>query len=38
VAAALQINSDPMKQYKMSPGNCLGRLVSLAIHDLKASK
>ena len=38
VAVALQINSDPMKQYKNAPGNCLGRLVSLAIHDLKASK
>src|SRR5262245_50460805 len=38
VAAAIQINSDPLSSYKMSPGACLGPVVSVAIHALRDSK
>ena len=38
LGAALQINSDPMKRYKLEPGNCLGQVVSVAVRALRAAK
>ena len=35
VAAALQINSDPMKRYRIKPGDCLGQVVSIPIQQLR---
>ena len=35
LAAAIQINSDPMKRYKVRPGDCLGEIVSIPIQQLR---
>lgn len=35
LGAALQINSDPMKKYKLGPGACLGQVVSVVVHALR---
>ena len=37
IAAALQVNSDPNGSFKVPPGECLGKIVSLVMHDLKAA-
>jgi D-alanyl-D-alanine carboxypeptidase len=34
LAAALQVNSDPMDRYALTPNEALGRVVSLAMHRL----
>jgi D-alanyl-D-alanine carboxypeptidase len=36
LAAALQVNSDPMKRYALEPGAALGQVVSLALRRLRA--
>lgn len=36
VAGAIQINSDPMRAYKMQPGDVLGHVVSLVIRELRS--
>ena len=35
VSATIQINSDPVPGLKLSPGSCLGQIVSIAIRSLR---
>jgi D-alanyl-D-alanine carboxypeptidase len=38
VGAAVQVNSDPMKRYKLDPSACLSQIVSIVIRALRAAR
>ena len=38
LAAALQINSDPMKQFKIQPDHCLSEILTTVVHELGTTK